>query len=763
MKGSMKKKCKLNNKGSSFLTIIACFIIVSMLAMLLLNIVFFNVNVKKNEEAKKAVFYDCETAVNEITTGLKQTAIDCIQNSYISVLEVYTTNTFQDTDPTTGKVTCNKTKLMDYYYNQCISNFSNAFGITAIASPDIESVGNRLHDFLVTDAANVTIDPTFTLTTEVAPSGEHNILIKNLSISYKNGHHYSTITTDLTVKFPTLDIQVIDTTTSTFDLPYKEYAIIAEGGIEGSDGSIMRITGNLYAGENGIVAKGDSTALILSGKNIITKGTLSSKNRAILQVNSFETERPNIWAKSLSTESETTNTSMPTVLELIGRDSTNPSNHLGVNCYIADDLEMYATYSNVKIDGNYIGYSTTTNKYPKEEGSSICVNGEKSTLEITGEKLALGGFAFISFPQNLLGEENNTFIFDRNSTAEIPVVPTGESIGIKNNQNLYLVPEKYMKTQQNPMPYTEYKKYVDKGDSLYDLAKMKQDYNNSGLKIMPIIYSTVSGMDKVVYFYAKFERISDAINYFHKCKQLFPTTWDKKSTKFKLNEVSIQSSNIYAAGNVVDYKIDGTGNVKQTELAKNAFTDLDKVNGKNVARLKLTYANLYRVLLEDLVPGQSVALDENPYNYYVDASMITANKKAGGVCYNKLLMPDLSVIDYNASESVNAQAHVILTDGDYIVDKQEKGIIIANGDVTVRRNFTGLIMAKGKVTICTSARVTYDKDLIQKILYNCSDLVPYLKNTTSTNVGSGVVHNQSTQHVGLDDIVTISNWRSFEQ
>ena len=758
---------KLNNEGSSFVTIIICLIFVSMLGMLILDVTFFNVRIKQKEQIEKAAFYHNETALNEITTGITQAAIESIQQSYIEVLEVYATSEYQKIDYSTGETVSDDTKIMEYYYTRCTEHFKEKLGLPAIGKTDSEQLSELMKQFVVSNVGNISVEQTANFmiqTVNDSTYAKKEAILSDVQVVYQKDGRSSTISTDLVVAFPELDITALETVNRSFNLPYKDYSIIAEGGILSENGT-STITGNVYAGDAGIVANMDDTKLFLYGNELITRGSLTAKNRARIQVGAL-TERVNVWAKDLVTESETDYTLSPTTLLLDGA-SKYSSTKYGVNCYIEDDLMLNAAYSDVSIQGDYIGYSTVNAASPNESGSSIVVNGAQSQLKIAGDILALGGYSYISFQQNLLGDENRSiFQFDTTSPEEKALILTGESVGIKSNQYLYLVPDSYMVTKSNPIPYAEYANYVEKGKSFVKLDSLRADYENSKIEVIPVIYSTFAGADKVVYFYINFTNAEEAIQFFQTNTKLFPSNWYLRGANiFKLKQVALNSNQIYSVGNVVDYKLDSFGNVTQTLKPTEDFQSFTSVNEMKVSQLPNTYQLLSKVLKKELNEGEVVEEDTTPFNYYIDTEKVaadSANQTYEGIAYtyNRLMLNDYSIVDVgNASDY---KYHIVITNGDYISDQIDRGLIVANGDVEVNKDFQGLIFANGQVTISDSANVTYDAEMIQDILYHAEEeLLNYFKQLSSTNVGDNIVNEEDSKEINLDQLVTYRNWKSY--
>lgn len=764
----------VDNRGSSLIHVIICVIFIFMLGMLLLTATFLNVRIKQKELKEQDDFYECETAINEITTGIYQAVIESVQKSYIDVLEVYTKDEYQELNPETGKMQPSKSKLINYYYTQCVSAFAKELGLPASGMTESQQLSTKMLGYLVSNLAFVSMEDSTSFSSRTNVNGEiyeKYIVLNSIQVHYQKGERVTSISTDLTIKFPSIDVDSFNEVSTSFEVPFEDYAIVAEGGVTCNDG-ISNVIGNVYTGGNGMIAANDSTKLFLYGDNYIIKGDLIVKDRARIQVGSLE-QKVNLWAQNIMTKATTDLTLSPTTLVLDGISRSSALIN-GVNCYIKDDMELDAVYSDVSIRGDYVGYGTVAADAPNESGSSILVNGNQSSLSIVGNTLSLGGYAYIGFKQNLL-DASNEFVFNADSPEEKALILTGESVGLKNNQLLYLVPDDYMVTESNPISLAEYQSYgaseLARINAIVRLDELKAAYNPN-ITIQPVVYKTMAGGDQVVYFYIEFSDADQAIAFFNTC-MVRNTNWDQVGANvFRLKKVDLSGvANLYSVGNVLDYRIDAYNNVRQTKQMTQPWNPELVVDedGTKVSELSNTYGMLSKVLKKELVEGETIDDVTTPFSFYIDGSRIASNanlKQVGGVnyAYNGLMLNDYTLVEMPESpvDWSTYKAHIIVKDGDYTTTGRERGIILATGDVTIQHDFEGLIFSNGEVVVKNSANITYNENLVKEVLlHSDSDLQAYFKTITSIPGLPGYERENETKVISLEDLITYQNWKKY--
>ena len=104
--------------------------------------------------------------------------------------------------------------------------------------------------------------------------------------------------------------------------------------------------------------------------------------------------------------------------------------------YVADDLSLNGDDCNITIKGKYLGFgknnaNTSDSTGKASTSSAIIVNGRICTLDMTDiNYLLLAGKAYVKLT------EDSSYV-------------TGDSMGLKGNQEIYLVPSGYLKKKQD--------------------------------------------------------------------------------------------------------------------------------------------------------------------------------------------------------------------------------------------------------------------------------------------------------------------------
>lgn len=193
------------------------------------------------------------------------------------------------------------------------------------------------------------------------------------------------------------------------------------------------------------------------GNYIISKGDINlSGNNPQIEVNSTAGENlANLWFTSMRTI-----TYRPDEVsgDYIGANITNaatdPTININANIFALNDLTLNADKSSAVIKGNYYGYNEggladiLHKKTGRDDGgnSAIIVNGSKSSLDMKGiNNFVLMGKAYIDFTSDKATDANAMdAAIGLDPTSYSEVVPTAESVAIKTNQQLYLVPPDFL-------------------------------------------------------------------------------------------------------------------------------------------------------------------------------------------------------------------------------------------------------------------------------------------------------------------------------
>ncbi|MEE3468499.1 MAG: hypothetical protein VZQ83_08670 [Eubacterium sp.] len=319
--------------------------------------------------------------------------------------------------------------------------------------------------------------------------------IDNLVIDYTDDAGYrSTIQTDLQLNVPDYKFDGDDTLDAA-----REFLVVSDGKIDvgvnarrlaapapGEDPvantqDAAEFTGNIYTGggitktenihNSGVLIEEGMAARFNSGL-FVSRGSFDAMTGSKVEINGA----PDISkddANMLSVTSSTAGDFYAKNIRLLSNGvssvkipdvGTNFS--LKTNAYIENDLDIQDAGTEVTLGGKYNGYSYSENNNPlitdgetntatyspgldssqSDYSSAILINGLSTKLKTDGLKeLILAGRTYVS-----RGSDAKTKGMD--AVADIMM---GESVAVRSNQLAYLVPDKYIKAQHNPVSSEE--------------------------------------------------------------------------------------------------------------------------------------------------------------------------------------------------------------------------------------------------------------------------------------------------------------------
>jgi hypothetical protein len=462
----MFKRNKINNNGSTMVMAIIAIAFVAMLATMILAASFANIAMKRMENRSKDTFYTAETVLDEVRVGLGYKSVDSLKTSYEYVMShlVDRTGGFSYI---INNDDANK-KLRNMFIEDMLKKVTGnkmSFGlgddyklVENSTSPVIEAVCAYLND---------NIDGYYESNGEMVRSATvrqigkviairqsdifgNTIILKDVVIDYREDkaeeNYFSTITVDLDITFPDLEV---DFTGGNRLSSFLEYSLVADGLIKEETRTDLRINAaHIYAGKGVNITNGAYMTVTgnvvsslgdISNANIVTRENIVVRGQATGEINArpsrLTVNGGDIWCKNFTVDSNlNSTTSDKTVGAEVKVDALS-------KVYVSDDLNLYGKNSKVTIGGEYYGYSSEgakTTPTGHASSSAVIINGSNSTLDFNVNKLVIGGRSYIIL------DESNSYM-------------TGESLSIKANQDIYLIPPKYIYTNEeigvvtNPM------------------------------------------------------------------------------------------------------------------------------------------------------------------------------------------------------------------------------------------------------------------------------------------------------------------------
>ena len=441
-----------DNKGSTLITVIVAIAFVTILTSIILGTTVVNVRMKGIDSRTKDDFYYAERSLNDIFTGLGQElAIEAGKQYELAFEKVGTDfdlaekaeREFHTEFMTKAKDLMDSLtvdKLEEYILPASRGHVAGLDGVV-IQKKDGSSASGI--------------------------SEAYRVVLKNVQVYVEDATGFrSTIATDMVVTLPTVDFLGTNADVS-------DYGLIANKGlyINGN----CSINGNVYAGVHETAnsqdadfaentdkyARGEGSGssykglfgginikdgkATFDGNYIISKGDINlsgsdPKIKVSASSGGAGGNLANLWFTSMRTI-----TNRPGGKgAIISNASTEPTIDINANIFALNDTVLNADNSSAVIKGNYYGYNEggLTNILQKKSGrddggnSAIIVNGNKVSLDMKDvDNFVLMGKAYIDFTSGDATDANNT---------GTQVVPTAESVALKTNQQLYLVPPAFL-------------------------------------------------------------------------------------------------------------------------------------------------------------------------------------------------------------------------------------------------------------------------------------------------------------------------------
>ena len=754
---------KINNQGMSLITVIITIGFVAVLASILLMVSLINFKMKKINAYGTDTFYSAEQVLDEINIGLQREVSNALTAAYTEVMENYA-----DYD-TEKKNTIMQTKYYEYLWavleqdsghkkydtNQLYQYLKKS---TQWRGTDEDGYGAilRVEDTPVAD------DSTLPTIGSMVTYDDNGIVLKNLKVYYKDKRGYvSAIRTDIRLDYPDFDFAA-----STALPDISDFSLIADAGVKttGTTKSNLTINGDLYADS---FNSGNLTGTV--GRTI----TLKDENRFIVKhglnlKNASFTDDPKseLWAETIQASGS----------EVL---LTGESN-------LINDLDLKGKKTSVTLKGNYNGYGNSLTDANKS--SAFLINGVDASIDMTKIKsLVLAGHAYVGSKENNYGDTTSTEANKGND------VLTGESIAVKSNQLLYLIPAEcigvaktagYQSVQQNPVladssvSNDDYEKVTDTAN--YTEVDLSVNVAQLGSSLSP--YMSIKGTqpdpEKVfvrtsdpnqvlVYYYMKFKDENAANRYFNLYYNAKKVTADQylnayvKSIRFPETAKPMQ---LRIAGNTITGENDSTSTtgISTYSTIPAYIEDASVVLKTNYEKKGKTFTALCTKLIKNYT--QLTDLNEKPdetkqivYENLIDAASLTefASKGSGGT------------VVLSGTDSTGKTVKALVTTGDCNGIPANVHLVIAKGNVTIGSDFEGTVLCDGELTIkgdnikLSTAPETVKTLLALSQTYDDGTVHPVasvLKGGTEFIYASLTPGEEKEDGTKLSDIVRYENW-----
>lgn len=753
------KMRKLNNQGSTLLTVVIILAFIGILGSMMLSVTMTNLQMKVLERKAKENFYTCEATMDEIAACLHeltvQTIRDVYENNDDAILKNISTYIALDEEELNNELKRRVTL-------ELIRKLGNTSGYseTDLLSGTPVRVQNTqiFDDYLMPLPGDGSITRVINIgNISIVPLS--GIIVSDISVHMTVDDFDSRISTDMMIELPEFSFEEgLQTVVYGMEQPYRDYALVADGSIvsdntlgEGSTGENI-IEGSIYSGDDIIVGSQmmDYHKVLINGGNIITRGDIVVNDTGSLSISGItmtdsDTGAPVyvpavVWADNIRTE----------ITVPVGQDYTKPTTiDIDGTCIVRDDLTLNGSYSNVTVKGAYVGYTATQSSL----GSSIIINGTGSTLDLSRvNSLILAGRAHVSVDDSKAG------------TTKVTDIMTGESVGIKSNQKAYLLPGRFIKDiKHNPVTSLDIADF-DIPEVNFDELDPSEDidyrlYVNNAVNHKIASKQTVEGDTSTIlrYYYLNFGSGKQADDYLwdyilrneYSLDSIYP---------FKLGQVILPNPSInevISAGNLMYYDNHAVGIPKvgiQRGISSHYSTDEEVINVINSHEFSNpTYSG------NGIKPTDTVGSLLGLYNKICHNLSLDSDKgyqEEDKVVESTTISSDLAyiqewLIKHPTYEGLEYYGGMLNLD----VPRSEGKIIVVNGNTNIYRNFAGLMVVNGDVYIDDNVNID---GMILSIDSNTADGLN--KITLGNNVSvTGRLASMGDIILGSDNTLTASD------
>lgn len=715
---------KKNNKGSTFEIVLVSISLIAILAILAITAALMNLNMKVMDKNAKKSFYTAEEAVDELYAGLGKLSMESLEKSYMKQLDTIT-------DGSDNKK-CNEQLRKDFTESVLKELFPKFTWDGKAVGSEIFNQGNKDYDdsdggtfanrltknyiednryIKVKSVGDTRINKSAsTFASASSDISNYSVEFKDCVLEYRNESGYlTTVKIDCKLAIPDVMVAFSDgvgNRLTTFD----SYSIIGCSGVEVQNN--LNVNGTkVFAGKNNDVNAD------VSGLKMDANASLNVKQASGVEYGSTIVAQDDLHL--VDAGNVTVDRLSKFWAENIKADGQKNNLVLGGSSYVEDDLTLNGDDSRVTIDGDYAGWSykgVVNDNHT--ESSAMIVNGKNSTLDMQGiNSLLLGGRSYINF-----------------SSASGKMYMTGESVSLKGNQEIYLIPDEFIQVasgsyHSNPAP-TGQAVTVNIPDNFY--PKQQGWLEGNG-------YTTVNnGAFTYYYLNIKNDKKAEYVQAVLDGKDSYLSTLKARLTAdvTALKQESVirfanDTSKLYVNGGLltVSKSADGESSSVGSNTAGNSMSY--DVFTKKCLDIDTRFDLLCHILYEPdandattftsypdtiTLNGQNISVfgtdKKGVFENIINQSYLNhmVERDEGGVKKTEPYMTTGKKADIS-SDSFK----VYVTKEDNITVSQlnfhgsmgmSDGIIISTGNVTVDRDFNGIIIAAGVVTVKGNVTVT---------------------------------------------------------
>lgn len=734
-----------NNKGSTLIMVLVIVAFIAILGTTTIASAMLNYKMKLVDKGAKKSFYTAEEAVDQVYAGLGKLSMENLNVVYTDKMSTMTRldgagASYQMSNDEANRelrveFTDKMLKALFRTYTWDKSNTSTVIPPASDAITGIMTVKDILNSY-IEDTANLKVESVGKHRLEVEKSMYPNmynytIIIQDCAIAYKNENGYfANVTVDINLGLPDLKIVFVDDSESELTT-FEDFSIIANTGINVNPSRTFNINDTkVYAGAAGGIKVGSNAVFNTQGRSsVVTPGALS--------VGADLSNTPGAVAESVNSKFSLATNSKLWCMDIIAPENSRLGNIsiLG-SAFVKDDLNVDGTNNMAVIDGNYVGFSyegrLTSTTVGHATSSAMMINGRGCRLAMSSiTTLILGGRSYIDI------DGQRSYM-------------TGESVSLRANQEIYLVPDAFLRKKSNSSQYYS-NPVVSTYASDVEVTVPNSFFAKSWLTSQQVTTVTVNGF-RYYYFDIEKEYVDDYVNAianYDAARDGLDTVRQtmKNLLMADITELQQQSlitsgsgASIYSNGSLINAQLDVSGEIdsisaKTTGSNFGLGADSFKITATDLSnRFSLITKVLYEPSFysdgsdvkgdEALTSKERAIYTSYPSTIIVKGKKINIADKTDNVFTNFInttyLYDKTQLTDYTPAgqtdsspfkvyasnkthnggtvyiDNVNAGGHVNYTDG----------LIITDGNVVVRQNFNGLIIAGGTVSIDNSVTVT---------------------------------------------------------
>lgn len=687
----MNRKKDNSNRGAALLSVIIVMSVVVILATLILSVAYTNFSMKVVDKKSKDNFYTAEKVLDEVCAGIQEEISEQYKAAYTAVMENY-------------GIYDSAAEMREDFQTTFVLNMVNVLKSGSDDTfYDAEKLGTYVKDSYAAGSVR-------TVSCEAGKNKldtlEDGLSLRNVKVTYQEGSYVDSIATDIKIIIPEVEFSLIS------NMPeIAEYSLIAQGGLVVEGGAHWKVNGKAYVGlqkdsaENTAVLLRAGSALDASDAD--TAQFVSEGDVKLIAGSSFQTgSATSFWAKSVTAVPSTSSSTGNNEIRLMGRS------------YIEDDVTLNGTQNTLLLGGQYYGYSN--NDADASQSSAIIINGQESTLDFSKlDTLILAGSSFVA----TAGETYASLGSSAGEGLNTKDVLMGDSIAVKSNQLVYMVPTVCEGIVSNPMSYTDYRNLiVDEYWEQKALAtvipgmnKSLSTYGNVG--ITPVFTNKSGG---TVYLYLEFTDSDIASQYF---MDYYKNSEEGAKIQSYLQRYlsAVQFRTDASFGNLGLNRLVTQGNyLVPAAFDGNKWSVTYEGNTgdvANIAQETANYASSFKALCTKLVTNMSsITSDESGktvYSNIVDEEKVRSffdayknnSTKSNNVQFDST--GTIAVVRALNAEADDVVCAVVVdnANGDSykITPETQHGILIATGDVTITPSaevaWNGLILCNGKITL----------------------------------------------------------------